>query len=136
LSKNFARMDWSQEVKGHKNGFAWAVLLPEPAFRAGFVKAKNLCVEYMFMDEVLERKFANGRSLEMKDVYPTLQLGGIPQADCPQEVKDCLQDQAKKYRKVGWGKDTFSKEIVGDLNRGDFSAFKGLFETISKIVEI
>jgi hypothetical protein len=134
LSNNFTLADWSEIVKKHKNRLAWAMLLPEPEFRSGFADAKNLCIEYLFQDEVLEREFASGNKLEFKDPTLTLLVGNQKLDETSPELIDIFQERFnKKYRKVGSGKDEFSKEVVSKLNRYDFSGFEKLFDLIKKI---
>lgn len=133
LSKNFSHPKWSDTAKQHKNKLAWAILLPEPEFRNGFAQAKNLCIEYLFKDEVLNRHFENGKKLEIKQAQPSLTFGGQKQEELPLEISALIKDKAVKYRKIGSGKDKFAKEIVTRLQKDDFSAFIPIFETIKKI---
>jgi hypothetical protein len=133
LSKNFLNTTWSEEVKKHKNGLAWAMLLPEPEFRKGFVDARNLCIEYLFKDAILERKFKNGKQLELKPVQASLILGGHRQEELPLEVSAYLQEKSIQHRKIGSGKDEFAKEIIPTLEKDDFSSFEKIIQNIKKI---
>ena len=132
LSKNFSISNFNHDVKQHKNKLAWAILLPEPAFREGFTKAKNLCIEYLFKDEILEREFENGKKLEIKQAQATLLLGNQKQDELPLEITGLIKD-LKKFNKIGAGKDRFAKEIVPHLKKDDFAAFETLFDIIKKI---
>ncbi|UCJ18447.1 ATP-binding protein [Pseudomonas sp. MM211] len=133
LSKNFSTAHWNEEVKQHKNRLAWAVLLPEPEFRKGFVKAKNLCIEYLFDDEILAKPFSDGKTLEIKPAQSALLLGNQRQENLPFEITNFLQEEAIKYRKIGAGKDKFFKEIIKPLKKESFSAFLPLIEILKKI---
>jgi AAA15 family ATPase/GTPase len=136
LSKNFLACTWSQEVKKHKNGLAWAMLLPEPEFRKGFADAKSLCIEYLFRDAVLERKFRNGNQLELKPAQTSLIVGGQKQEELPLEITAYLQEKAMKYRKIGSGKNEFAKEIVPTLEKDDFSSFEKIVKNIKLITAL
>ena len=136
LSKNFVNSDVGRYVKKHKNGFAWSMLLPDPDFRPDYVRAKNLCIEYMFSEEILNRTFKNGSKLELKDAKPILIIGGQNQEDMFSEVMKTLSQQSlKAFQKIGRGKEQFSTEVVPLLHRKDFSAFEELFDTIAKICQ-
>ncbi len=135
LSKNFKKADWNNEIKMHKNGFAWAMLLPEPEFREGYVSAKNLSIEYLFVDDVLEQEFQNGRKLELKDPLAHLIFAGHRQNDIPDEVREFISQKAKPYKKVGAGKDEFSEEIIPNLNIEDFDSFRNIFDSINQILD-
>ncbi len=134
LSRNFNVADWNNEIKKHKNGYAWAMLLPEPDFRPGFVTAKNLSIEYLFDDEVLNREFRNGRKLELKDPPVHLILGGQRQDDLSNEILELLDEHAKSFKKIGTGKDEFADEIVPNLEEDKFVAFRNIFASISRIL--
>ena len=133
LSKNFTTPTPNTEIKRHKNKLAWAILLPEPEFRNGFTKAKNLCIEYLFKDEILNRKFSDGKSLEIKEAQVALLLGNQKQEELPFEVKNYFQEESAKYRKIGTGKKKFYQEIVSTLKKDDFNAFTKLFDIIKEI---
>jgi AAA15 family ATPase/GTPase len=134
LSRNFVSAKFGRESKQHKNGFAWAMLIPEPDFRSGFASAKNLCIEYLFKDEILERKFENGSQLEIKQPQIALLIGGQRQECLPFDVTHTLGIESMKYRKIGDGKDEFSREIVPNLNREDFSSFEHIVKSIKMII--
>lgn len=129
LSRNFVNSDLGEGVKKHKNGFAWAMLLPEPDYRKGYAAAKNLCIEYMFDDNILERRFKDGSKLEIKDAQPTLVIGNQKINDLF-DVASLDQEQLKPFRKIGKGKEQFSTEVMQKLKREDFSAFEKLFDSI------
>jgi len=133
LSKNFTTSTYGDYVKKHKNGFAWAMLLPEPDFRQGYIDAKNLCIEYMFTDNILDRAFDNGAKLELKNAKPAVTIGSQKLEDIPEEVELLLGMKSKIYRKIGDGKEKFSKDIIPKLEKEDFSAFKKIFDTIKNI---
>lgn len=134
LSKNFRATDYD-EIKEHKNGFAWAMLLPEPDFRDGYVAAKNLTIEYLFKDHVLEMEFVDGSKLELKDPPAYFIYAGQPVNDIPEEVQKIMGERAKLHRKIGDGKDRFASEVVPNLSNDEFEGFRQLFEDIDWILE-
>ncbi|ADE53173.1 ATP-dependent nuclease [Coraliomargarita akajimensis] len=135
LSKNFTCPDWSNAVKRHRNGCAWALLLNEPDFRAGYIDAKNLCIEYLFTDQVLNREFPGGGKLQIKAAAKRLIIGDGEQMELPHEVSKLIAEDTKKFGKIGSGKDEFASEIVPDLPKEEFSAFSLLFECCFRIIE-
>ena len=135
LSRNFQKTDWNSEIKMHKNGYAWAMLLPEPDFREGYVSAKNLSIEYLFEDSVLEQEFQNGRKLELKDPPAQLIFAGQRQNDIPDEIREYMIQHAKPYRKIGAGKDEFAEEIIPGLDIECFGIFRNIFDSINQIIE-
>lgn len=136
LSRNFVSSDLGRYVKKHKNGFAWAMLLPEPDFRLEYMQAGNLCIEYMFSDEILNRTFNNGSKLKLKPVQPILMVGNRKQDMRPSEISQFIDKaKLKAFQKIGEGKERFSTDVVPLLSREDFSAFEELFDTIGKICQ-
>jgi AAA15 family ATPase/GTPase len=135
LSKNFSVVFGLPDyILRHSNGFAWAFMLQEPSFRGGYVDAKNLCIEYLFEDTVLNMEFSNGHKLEVKDESPRLFMGSTP-LDIGQEVMDLLASDLQAHRKIGRGKDRFASEIVPNLDASHFQAFRVIFDTVSSILE-
>lgn len=130
LSKNFTNSKLSDEIKKHVNGYAWAMLLPEPNFREGYVAAKNLCIEYMFPDEVLNRQFINGRRLRLKRLEPVVMVGG-KKLSMPLHLNDST---LKPYMKIESGKEQFAEQVVPKLRRKSFQAFEKMFDDIIRIV--
>lgn len=133
LSKNFKLVDWCSEVKMHKNGFAWAMLISEPEFRKGYVAAKNLCVEYLFEDDVLKKKFNDGKSLEIKPVDPKVVVDGGLRLELDGELRRLLSEEVSKCAKIGAGKEKFATEIVPSLDIESFSGFSEIANRIERI---
>lgn len=132
LSKNFTTALGSNSIKVHKNKIAWATLLPEPEYRQGFVDAKNLSIEFMFTDEVLDTPFKNGSKLEITDPVIKMMIGDRPIPLTKRQAK-IYEEQARCHIKVGKGKKKFASEVVPELDADDFSAFSNLFTTFDLI---
>lgn len=134
LSRNFRSSEVGDDVKRHMNGYAWAMLLPEPGFRDGYAEAKNLCIEYLFTDEVIGKRFSDGSRLELRTPPAIFQIGNQRQ-ETPPELHEILENHLKRFLKVGDGKDKFSEEIVPSLDEREFLGFEEIFRIISGIIE-
>lgn len=135
LSKNFTIIDDDPRCKGHSNGYAWALLLPEPEYREGFVEAKNLCIEYLFKDSVIGEKFSSGAKLELKSPPAEVLISGRRVGELPEQARELLVEYSKRFRKIGSGKDKFASEIVPNLDKDDFEGFVQLIDDINWILE-
>jgi predicted ATPase len=133
LSKNFKKVEEHSNIKRHINDMAWAMLLPEPSFREGYVAAKNLTIEYMFEDDVLSRKFQSGRSLTFKAPPLIIKCGQL-ELDITPEMENQLKIQSDKSRKIDVGKNEFADEIVPLLTPDKFIAFHTLFDQLRWII--
>ncbi|MGY3995353.1 hypothetical protein [Aeromonas veronii] len=129
LSKNFKSGNTQLQIKKHINGYAWALLLPEPEYRSGFSNAGCLCIEFMFSDHVLNRKFNNGKRLEVEVMTPQLNIGsrrlniGI----------DVIDYDFGCFKKIKTGKNKFADDVVSTLPAEDFISFKPIFDFIDEI---
>lgn len=133
LSRNFKKIEEHANIKRHINNMAWAVLLPEPTFRDGYIAAKNLTVEYMFADDILNMKSISGKSLEFKSSPIVVKCGQL-ELEISDEIKYMIDSQAKKTRKITGGKNEFAEEIVPFLHSDDFVAFHALFDQLEFII--
>lgn len=137
LSKNFSKYDGSCLLKKHKNGYAWAALLPEPEHRIGFHDAKGLCIEFMFTDEVLSRTFNDGKKLQISDPSARLVVGSqtVPLS------KEVMSELNEQYNitfcpKVESGKTKFVSDIVRNLEQEHFASFIPLFNLLHLIQDL
>ncbi|MEZ8785374.1 ATP-dependent endonuclease [Vibrio splendidus] len=137
LSKNFSNHDGSSLLKKHKNGFAWAALLPEPKHRPGFHKAKGLCIEFMFTDEVLSKTFKDGKKLQVSDPLAKLVVGN-QWVQLSKEVMSSLHEQHDIVvcPKIESGKTKFVSDVVPNLEQEHFASFIPLFDLLHLIQEI
>jgi hypothetical protein len=76
LSKNFKANPTCSYEKAHANGYAFAITLAAAGENLPTVAAKNLCVEYLFDDEVLLLRDDDGNGLELKEQELCVTAGG------------------------------------------------------------
>lgn len=130
LSRNFKKRNESLTQKRHSNNFAYAVYLTTPEYREDYKNAKNMCIEYMFKDDILSKKNAQNKGLIIKKESPTMSIKG-QKIEVPQNLFSELEFLG--YDTVGGGKDVFAQEIVPSLVREDFLAFETLFTLFNEI---
>lgn len=129
LSKNFKSGNTQLQIKKHINGYAWALLLPEPEYRSGFSNAGCLCIEFMFNDHVLNRKFNNGKRLEVEVMTPQLNIGSRRL----NIGTDVIDYDFGCFKKIKTGKNKFADDVVSTLPAEDFISFKPIFDFIDEI---
>jgi AAA15 family ATPase/GTPase len=133
LSRNFKKRNGSATQKRHSNNFAYAVLLTVPSYRTVFEDAKNMCIEYMFKDDVLSKQTVDGRGLKIKKEKPYAAVKG-KRVDVPQGLFDDVEIPG--YDTIEAGKAIFADEIVPTLEREDFLAFEDLFTLFQEIADV
>jgi hypothetical protein len=133
LSRNFKKRNGSATQKRHSNNFAYAVLLTVPSYRTVFEDAKNMCIEYMFKDDVLSKQTVDGRGLKIKIEKPYAAVKG-KRVDVPQGLFDDVEIPG--YDTIEAGKAIFADEIVPTLEREDFLAFEDLFTLFQEIADV
>lgn len=138
LSKNFKMQAGGTYEKRHANGYAAALTLAVTDENLPAVDAKNLCIEYLFDDNVLQLKDDDGRCLEFKDQELAVNASGKKlalTAEQQQVLADALGDLSA-YRTISDGKKIFADNIVPTLNAEKFHRFKALFGRIKQALGI
>lgn len=135
LSKNFKDYQGNQDIKIHKNGLSFAVLLPAPDYRHEYVFAKNLALEFLFPDEVLHRKTNKDKGLELSNPELTI-LAGKQRLLVDDEIIEQLKANLTGYTKIISGKDVFAHEIVPGCTLEECESFRDLFSTLLSLYGI
>jgi len=129
LGKNFE--PHKEGIIRHKNGNAYAMLLPSTEEMEPFVRVKNLCIEFYFDYECLSKK-VNGMGLELEPQYIIKLCNGIETGrDIPN-----IDTQLYLYKPKKNTKAYFAEKIVPTLPDDKFCNFKILFEQILEIIDI
>ena len=133
LSVNFKTPVGLVYEKHHSNGYAVAMTLAVADPTLPTVDVKNLCIEYLFDDDVLELKDANGYGLFFKDQELSVAVSGKrrPLTLDQQELFVEALGDLRAYRTIGDGKKAFAEGIVPNLSIEKFSRFAVLFERIN-----
>src|SRR5690606_7658844 len=129
LSKNFKAPAGRSYEKKHANGYAFAITLAAADGNLPTVSAKNLCVEYLFDDDVLRLRDDDGHGLELKDQELFVGAGGKKLELTPEQHQlfaGALGDLSA-YRSVSGGKKAFAENIVPTLGEEKFQRFGTLF---------
>lgn len=106
-----------------------AFLLPIPESRELYADSENLCIEFLFNDDVLEKQNKNGDSLEFE--YPKVALVYGGRSRIQEETRTSRNDM----RIIKNGKKMFSTDIVPALEANDFENFKQVFLIILDLIE-
>jgi len=136
LSKNFKPARDNANVKQHKNGLSFALLLPAPNNREDYVAANNLSIEYLFPDSTLNKKTSDGRGLVLSTPTLTAVLVGNRQVPIDTKTAAQLQSSLPGYASIVSGKDVFAREIVPNCTPEEFKEFKSLYSIILKYLGI
>jgi len=129
LTKNFKDYQGSQNIKIHKNGLSFAVLLPAPAYRKEYADAKNLTIEFIFPDEVINRRTEKGQGLELSDPEVNI-IAGKQRLLGYDEIINQLKANLTGYKKINSGKDVFAQEIVPACTSEECQFFLDLFSIL------
>ena len=133
LSRNFKRWQNRDDIKVHLNGLAFAILLPIPPGREAYSDHKNLSIEFLFPDEALNMKTADGKSLTFQTPSPIVMCGNARiKIDSTMNQLNLPLDSC---RKIVSGKDVFATEIVLGLAPIYFQSFEVLFKDIDQIIK-
>jgi hypothetical protein len=132
LSKNFSVTKELISLKVHVNKLSYAMLLPAPEFRQQYVDANNHMIEFMFSDEVLEKK-VDGYGLRFKKTDARIIVNGEQIAEPKQFLLPGIATEFSAYRKIHDGKDHFAEKIVSTLPAEEFSAFELLFSQLAQV---
>ena len=131
LSKNFKIDKDNANIKRHKNGLSFALLLPTPTNRADYVAANNLLIEFLFPDSTLNKKTSDGRGLVFSTPKLTV-LAGNRQVAIDTEITAQLQSSLPGYKSIVFGKDVFAQEILPECTPQEFEEFRGLYTLIKE----
>lgn len=132
LSKNFVSVKNMDGLKIHTNKVSYGMLLPVPDFRKEYAIAKNHMIEFMFADDVLEKK-VDGFGLQFKKPVAALVVNGKTIQDSAQYLSSGVNLDLSPYRKIHNGKDHFAESIVPSLGEHDFAEFDRLFSILHSI---
>ena len=144
LSANFKVLPGKSYEKRHSNGYAVALTLAVADSSLLAVDAKNLCIEYLFDNDVLDIQDINGHGLIFKDFKDDLlvtasgkklQLTQAQQQELFENVANSIGD-LRAYRTIRDGKKVFAEGIVPNLGVEKFGRFRVLFDRITTALGI
>ncbi len=129
LGKNFEI--YKDNIKRHKNGNAFAMVLPVIESLKDFANVKNLCIEFYFDYESLNER-VDGMGLEL-EAQPIVQKWG--NIETKREMPD-IKKQLFLFKPKSNTKAFFAEKVVPTLTDDKFHNFKILFEQILEIINI
>ena len=138
LSKNFnvdANYEW---IKRHKNGYSQAMTLSIEGEENEYAKRENLCIEFLFDDDLLTETTPEGFGLEIE--CPPVKVGvgktqhSVNAADVA--VMDDLFGDLRFFRQVRSGKTAFSEQIVPSFEPASFANFQPIFAAILALLNL
>lgn len=105
-----------------KNGRSAALLIPTPKGKERYEQLSNLCIEFLFDEDVLQKKNAEGKGLTFSfpDLEVRVKKNGSP-------IVEIIKSTIPETRDIVDGKVIFATEIVPSLQPEDFENFRGLF---------
>lgn len=129
LGQNFEESE-NGNWKKHKNGKAYALLLPIIKNREIFAEKQNLCIEFYFENESLKKK-VDGKGLEL-DAADIVEKSGniIVKTRKPDIEKELYLFKPKRETKT-W----FAEKVVPSFADSEFENFGMLFKQILQIIE-
>ena len=133
LSKNFRPDPANRGVKKHRNGLAFAMLLPPPVYRQDYVDARNFTIEFMFPDDVVHRKNQDGHGLTFSDLEIYL-VAGKRRVDVDAQVTNQLRASLPGCETIKSGKDVFTESIVPLCTPEECESFRPLFAVLSDLL--
>lgn len=126
LDKNFIISKYHSEIKKHKNGKSYAILLPTPPGMEAFENVENLSIEFYF-NEIDLKKEVNGKRLKLE--FPNLETKYCGKTIKTTPATELQYAQIKRDSKV-----EFAETVVPSLEVASFNNFKHLFDLISIII--
>ena len=129
LGNNFE--EYKSNIKRHKNGNVYAMVLPATDELKEFEKHKNLCIEFYFDLESLNTK-VDGFGLELS-AQPIIEKCG---SDVISEKTPDINTQLFYYKPTKSTKTYFAEKVVPSLPDEKFDNFKILFEKILEILNL
>lgn len=127
LEKNFE--EYKGNIKRHKNGKVYAMVLPATDKLREFEEHKNLCIEFYFDLESLNTRI-DGAGMEL-DAQPIIEQCG---SDVISKKMPDINSQLFYYKPIDRTKAYFAEKVVPSLPDEKFDNFKILFEQILEIV--
>jgi AAA15 family ATPase/GTPase len=125
LDKNFCHHDKIPDVKSHRNGRAFAMIIPSFDGVSEYAAYRNLSIEFLFPDSALTRKHG-GNGLEFTQKRRIVAVDG---------VKSMEEDTTEPWhRRIVNGKVVFAEKIVPRLADKDFEGFGPLFDVVDQIL--
>ncbi|MFM2657645.1 hypothetical protein [Vibrio owensii] len=105
-----------------KNRRSAALLIPTPEGKERYEQLSNLCIEFLFNEDVLQKKNVEGKGLKFSfpDLEVRVKKNGSP-------IVETMKSTIPETRDIVDGKIIFATEIVPSLNAEDFENFRGLF---------
>lgn len=133
LSKNFQHDPANRDIKKHRNGLAFATLLPAPLFRSDHVAARNLTIEFMFPNDVIHRQTRDGQGLVFSSPDICI-LAGKRRVDVDAQTEKQLRAALPSYETIKSGKDVFAERIVPNCTPTECESFRPLFNVLSGLL--
>ena len=138
LSKNFKTPEGVDYEKKHTNEHAAALTLAVAGENLPTLTAKNLCIEYLFDNDVLQLKSDTGIGLVFKDQELQVAAAG-KKLQLTQEQQNLFADvlgDISAYRTISDGKKAFAEEVVPNLDTEKFGRFSVLFGRVISALRI
>lgn len=128
LDRNFIETAEDKLIKIHKNKTVAAFLIPDIDGKQDYIEAKNLPIEFVFHDDYIEKKNAEGYGLELRQESRVTYIGPlkIPNGETTEP----------HYRKIGANKVLFAEEIVPTFPVAAFDDFEIIFIIFKRILGI
>lgn len=124
LDKNFNEID--NKYKKHKNGRAYALLLPIPPGKEKFAHYQNLCIEFFFEKSDIDKRI-DGKGLKLN---PTI----LKSVFRDEVVEERTATELHFHEIDSSTKRFFAEKIVPTLPPESFVHFKLLFNCINEIL--
>lgn len=126
LNANFIKHE--EKWKRHKNGRAYAMLLPTPAGKELFAEYENLCIEYYFEKADIDKR-VDGKGLKLTPIPIENKFRGKSvESRIPTEMHFHEVDKNTKR--------FFADNVVPSFPPESFVHFKKLFEQIQEILSV
>ena len=126
LDNNFLSYNRSTFIKKHRNGKAYAILLPTPDGMENFEEVENLPIEFYFSEGDLNKE-VEGKKLKL--VFNSLELKYNGKTIRTEQRKELRFAQIDRQTKVD-----FAENVVPTLSAEAFERFQLLFENIHLII--
>ena len=127
LGENFEK--YKENIKKHRNGNVFALVLPATEQLKKFEDVKNLCIEFYFDLESLNKK-VDGMGLELEAKTIVEKCGNIT----INEREPDINTELYLYKPKKNTKAYFAEKVVPMLPDAKFCNFRILFEQVLKII--
>ncbi len=135
LSGNFEGFEQFDDIKKHKHGMAYAMLLPTPPSRIDYAMQENLPIELLFRDEILSKRTTKNLGLIFAELPIILSVNG--RTIDPNQYGLSLAplfSNINGLKRIVSGKKIFAQEIVPNLEPSEFGEFLVLFDSFLYII--